>query len=176
MTSAFVERAWRDGLGPDDRVSRSAPRSATSTDPDLLLFAAWFDLLVELAVEVPPPTPTPSAKVLHAAAMLASARIARDATRMQAAIADLGGAPSRRCPTHRSAGATAARAWADYLRARRRAALAMADRGNRAATLRGGLRRRGADRAADHRGAAHGRGRDVALGYRPARRSGPGVR
>ncbi len=111
--TAFVERAWREGIGPDDRaaVTRVLALPEAQRDAELLLFVAWFDLLVDLAVEVPPAPASASAAVVHAAAQLTVARIARDAPRLQLAIAHLDDALAALADD--APHAVAARAWAD---------------------------------------------------------------
>jgi hypothetical protein len=111
--SAFVERAWREGVGPDERAALLAVLAIPEAvlDPELRLFSAWFDLLVELAVEIPPAPPTPAGVVLHAAAQLAVARIVRDAAGMQAAIGGL--ATALAALPDSAPNAAAANAWAD---------------------------------------------------------------
>jgi hypothetical protein len=111
-TAAFVETAWREGVGPDDRPAIAALTAGNATaDAEVALFAAWLELLSERAVEVPAAAPTPAGAVLHAAATLAHARITRDSAAIKLAFDALAAALDalRDDAPH----AVAARAWAD---------------------------------------------------------------
>lgn len=128
--SAFVDTAWTHGLGPDDQKPLAA-LIARATDPalaadpalpDLRVFAALFDLLVDVRAEVPaapPPAADVATQVLHAAAALEASRLAREPAQIDAAIDRLAAAlDALDAPVHDAGGARhprtlAARAWSD---------------------------------------------------------------
>lgn len=117
--SAFVDGAWQHGLGPDDQKQLAAlvarlAEPAIADDPalpELRVFAALFDLLVDVRVEVPPAPSDPAGAALHAAAELQAARLSRDPARMDAAVERADAALRTLGDMH--ARTPAARAWID---------------------------------------------------------------
>jgi hypothetical protein len=80
---AFVARAWRDGIGPDDRAEARALASAT---PDAALFAAWLEIANGSRAELPPAPADPPARAVHAGARIARACLIADRAELDAAI------------------------------------------------------------------------------------------
>jgi hypothetical protein len=118
--SEIVELAWREGVGPDDLAHYRAilPRLGEpefADDPmvdQVRLFAAWLELLNGVRIAVPDATGEVAIGVVHAAASVMAARLARDPAQLDSSIELLWGALAGMAPSHpRSA---AARAWADF--------------------------------------------------------------
>ncbi len=109
--SAFVERAWRDGVGPDDRddIERLLRES---TDLELHLFSAWLDLIGGLPVEVPVSLPTSAGATVRVAALVVRAQLLGDAAALQGALDELATALTQL--TDDDSHVLAARAWADF--------------------------------------------------------------
>jgi hypothetical protein len=119
--SAVVELAWREGVGPDDLAGfrallpRLAAEPALADDPatgQLRLFAAWLELLSGVRIEVPAVSGPTAVLVLHAAATVMAARLARDAAQLDSGIDALGHALDQLTPSDPRG--PAARAWADF--------------------------------------------------------------
>jgi len=90
----FLADAWRDGVGPDDRmrIARLIARDDLAADPllpEVKLFAAWFDLLGDVRAEVPELEGDGALAVVHAAADVYAARLAREPARLDAAVGAL---------------------------------------------------------------------------------------
>jgi len=101
--SAFVERAWREGVGPDDRSELAS--LAGHDDPELALFAVWLELLAGRPAPVPPELAAPAPAVVRAAAIVMRSKTGEGLDELAAALDRL---------TDDDAHATAARAWADF--------------------------------------------------------------
>ncbi len=118
--SEAVELAWREGVGPDDLVPMrsllqrlDAPEIAA--DPalgELRMFAALLELLGNVRVDIAPLTGPTATMVVHAAAVVMSARLAKDPPQLDVALDALGHALDRITPSDPRG--PAARAWADY--------------------------------------------------------------
>jgi hypothetical protein len=119
--SAFVDAAWTHGLGPDDQKQLAAlvarlgdPAVASDpATPELRVFAALFDLVVDVRVDVPPAPEQPAAVALHAAAELEAARLSADATRIDRAIDRMAAALEPFDDGTDEPRAKSARAWCD---------------------------------------------------------------
>ncbi len=117
--AAVVERAWRDGVGPDDRIAlrdllAHSTEEAIATDTawcELRLFAAWHELMSDVRVELPAAPPNPAGRTVHLAAAIELARIDRDAAQLDTSIVALEAALESLDATDPRA--AAARAWAD---------------------------------------------------------------
>ncbi|HTR49325.1 MAG TPA: hypothetical protein VMJ10_01380 [Kofleriaceae bacterium] len=115
----FLTDAWRDGVGPDDRmrIARLLARADLAADPALpeaKLFAAWFDLLGDVRAEVPAVGGDDGAlAVVRAAACVYAAKLAREPARLDAAVADLADALGALDEDDESERAHAAQAWTD---------------------------------------------------------------
>ena len=115
--AAFLADAWRDGVGPDDRmrIARLLARDDLAADPalpEVKLFAAWFDLLGDVRAEVPAVDGDDALAVVHAAAHVYAAKLAREPARLDAAVAELADALGT-LDDDDDERAHAARAWAD---------------------------------------------------------------
>lgn len=112
--AAFVDRAWRDGIGPDDEHQLRSLLAAGADDPavpELRMFGAWFELMNQIRVDVPPPPIGVAAIVVTRSATLERARLARDPAEIDAAVEQLTRAVETLEDTDPHA--LAARAWAD---------------------------------------------------------------
>ncbi|HEY1557835.1 MAG TPA: hypothetical protein VGF94_23545 [Kofleriaceae bacterium] len=112
----FLADAWRDGVGPDDRVriATLVTRAELASDParpELQLFAAWFDLLGDVRAEVPDVPGDGPLAVVRSAARVYAAKLARDAARLDATVVEL--ADALDALDDEDPRANAAHAWAD---------------------------------------------------------------
>ncbi|MBL0216859.1 MAG: hypothetical protein IPQ07_23645 [Myxococcales bacterium] len=131
--SVAVERAWRDGVGPDDLAALRAlmPQLATApladdpATPTLRLFAALLELTNNVRVEVPDAGGSTALDVVHAAARVLQSRLSRQPGLLDDAMDALGHSLSRLVAGDPHG--LAARAWADYALAE--VAIAVGDAG-----------------------------------------------
>ena len=107
---AFLEVAWRDGVGPDDLWNADA--AAVEGTLEGRLFSAWVRLLASVHVDVPDVTGDGPLAVVAAAAAVTLARLEiGSATGSATRSSTSSGCSARSNPT--APHASAARAWAD---------------------------------------------------------------